>query len=426
MANRFPIVTSAAGFPVRDNTVGGSLGSDDESFGLPEGSFAPTSRPSGGLSYDADIAPLEKNFFKDVEGSSLSDAQKNALVFGMADNMEKIRSMRQKSEMQEQQMRLRDLQYRSTLASMDDDRKKKQTDYKINHEQLPQATAELDSFIDDPAMDNNQKKEAIARWGIKNAPLLSKSPGARYAHQSAQDWVSANDTKKNPAAFAAKIAQLGLDPYSPEVAKMPGATPLGLQLAQQAEKRKTEKAVSAARTTAASKKETDETARVNKRLDRWHTRKLDEPSTDSGELFIGGDGYYYDSERKANAGDEKDRKGHPDKLTPESERDMHDILAMSATGEETDKKKEIERDWGSLSDVLLDHKYGTIRKKSAQMELADRIATRMRNARADAGRGITSTAHAFLVDEEEEEENKIDALEKKIEELTARLAAAGK
>ena len=105
---------------------------------------------------------------------------------------------------------------------------------------------------------------------------------------------------------------------------------------------------------------------------------------------------------------------------------MHDILAMSATGEETDQKKEIELDFGgALSDVELKKKYKTTRKESAQMKLADSIATRMRNTRADAGRGITTTAHAFLVDEEEEEMSQIEALMKQNEELRAQLAAAG-
>jgi len=398
----------------------------DESFGLPEGSFAPTSRPSGGLSYDADIAPLEKNFFKDVEGSSLSDAQKNALVFGMADNMEKIRSMRQKSEMQEQQMRLRALQYRSTLASMDEERKKKQTDYKIIHEQLPQATAELDSFIDDPAMDNNQKKEAIARWGIKNAPLLSKSPGARYAHQSAQDWVSANDVKKNPAAFAAKIAQLGLDPYSPEVAKMPGATPLGLQLAQQAHERKTKEAEVAVRATQAEKIRTSRGVKVDKRVTSWVTTKR-EPSSklklEAGRPpLLDSDGYVYerkDGETLTN------RLGHISDLSDKDMRAMEGILSMSADGEETDSKKDIESDFANLDDAALLNKYGTIHKNKAKVDLADKIARRIADTRAGVGTGITGTTHAFLVDEEEEEMSQIEALMKQNEELRAQLAAAG-
>ena len=427
MANRFPRALNT-GFPVRDNTVGGPLGMDDEPLGLAEGSFAPTSRPSGGLSYEADIAPLQKKFFKDVEASALSGAQKNALVFGMADNMDKIRSMRQKSEMQEQQMRLRDLQYRSTLASMDDERKKRQTDHKIRNEQLPQATIELDSFIDDPNLDNNQKKEAIARWGIKNAPLLSKSPGARYAHQSAQNWVSANDVKKDPSAFASKVGNLGLDPYSPEVARMPGATPLGLQLAQQSYKRRTEKAVAAARTTAATTKATEEAERTNKRLDTWQDeREWEKPSTMSGELFEDPEGYYYGTEYERDERKPRTRIGHVNDLTRKSKRDMDAVLALAASGEETDRKRQIELDWkpGRLTTHEKTVKYGTTHKGTAQINLADDISKRMRDTRSGAGEGVSSVKLAFMEDEEEEEKNQLEAVMRENEELRARLAAAG-
>lgn len=402
------------------------LGMDDEPLGLPEGSFAPTSRPSGGLSYEADIAPLQKKFFKDVESSTLSGAQKNALVFGMADNMDKIRSMRQKSEMQEQQMRLRDLQYRSTLASMDDERKKKQTDHKMIHEQLPQATTELDSFIDDPNLDNNQKKEAIARWGIKNAPLLSKSPGARYAHQSAQDWISANDVKKDPSGFAAKVGSLGLDPYSPEVARMPGATPLGLQLAQQSYKRRTEKAEAAAIASSASKKATEEAARTNKRLDTWQDeREYEKYSDDVSELFKDPEGYYYNSEEEATERKPPTRIGHVNDLTRQSKRNMDAVLALAASGKETDLKRQIELDWGDrgLTTHEKNVKYGTTHKGTAQINLADAISKRMRNVRSGAGRGVSSVTLAFMEDEEEEEKNQLEAVMRENEELRAQLAA---
>ena len=386
-----------------------------EPIGLPPiGSFEESSRPSGGLSYDSDIAPLQKRLFRNVESSALSDAQKNALVFGMADNVEKIRSMRQKAEMQEQQMRLRDLQYRSTLAAMDEDRNKKLNDKKIKDQTIA-ATTELDAFIADPSLTDTQRQKAIARWGIKNADLLSKSPGARAAKVSAENWATANETEKDPANFAKTVAGLGLDPYSPEVAKMPGSTPLGLKLAQQAHDRQKQIREDSAEATAASKRSAEMQSKRDARVDSWikDKRELAVKTDDSLGPITDESGYIYKEEK--DKGNPSKSIGHTSDLSAKDKRAMEGILSMSATGAETDQKFEIENNWGSLSEAEKLNKYGTIHQNEAKIELADKIARRIADERAGTGEGMTSTRSGFTSGGSTKE--KLDKIKEEIERL---------
>ena len=397
--------------------TGISLGG--EPIGLPPvGSFEESSRPSGGLSYDSDIAPLQKRLFRNVESSALSDAQKNALVFGMADNVEKIRSMRQKAEMQEQQMRLRDLQYRSTLAAMDEDRSKKLNDKKIKDQTIA-ATTELDAFIADPSLTDTQRQKAIARWGIKNADLLSKSPGARAAKVSAENWASANETEKDPANFAKTVAGLGLDPYSPEVAKMPGSTPLGLKLAQQAHDRQKQIREDSAEATASSKRSAEMQSKQDARVKSWIEDKRELASsvkTDDGLSPITDEsGYIYKEEK--DKGNPTKSIGHISDLSAKDERAMEGILSMSATGAETDQKFEIENNWGSLSDAEKLNKYRTIHQNEAKIKLADRIARRIANERAGTGEGMTTTQAKFTAKSGGSTKEKLDKITEEIERL---------
>lgn len=144
-----------------------------------------TMMPDSGLSFERDIAPLQKKFFSKVTANrNIRPEVADQLSMQFASNLGSIYETSRKAAEAEQASKMRQLQYESALFTLDREREKAQRERNMLSSLIP-LQQELDRVISDPNTDKYTKQQELGRIGVKNAQLLAMNPAAETAVRSA-------------------------------------------------------------------------------------------------------------------------------------------------------------------------------------------------------------------------------------------------
>lgn len=142
-----------------------------------------------GLSFERDIAPLQKKFFSRVTTNrNIRPEVADQLSTQFASNLGSIYETSRKAAEIEQASKMRQLQYESALFTLDREREKAQRERNMLSSLIP-LQQELDRAISDPNTDEYTKQQELGRIGVKNAQLFALNPAAETAYRAAQMGV---------------------------------------------------------------------------------------------------------------------------------------------------------------------------------------------------------------------------------------------
>lgn len=148
-----------------------------------------TMMPDSGLSFERDIAPLQKKFFSKVTANrSIRPEVADQLSMQFASNLGSIYETSRKAAEAEQASKMRQLQYESALFTLDREREKAQRERNMLSSLIP-LQQELDRVISDPNTDEYTKQQELGRIGVRNAQLFALNPAAETAYRAAQMGV---------------------------------------------------------------------------------------------------------------------------------------------------------------------------------------------------------------------------------------------
>lgn len=141
------------------------------------------------FSYATDIAPMQSRFISDVSGSrNLSTRTKQKVIGGILDKqlaqaqeLAKIEDMRNTAKM-------REIQYKSSLMSLEEQRRKAAEEKEIYTTALPELNAKLQEAAAEP--DREKKIGMVSSIGINFASAISKNPVAEQAFRAASYGAS--------------------------------------------------------------------------------------------------------------------------------------------------------------------------------------------------------------------------------------------
>lgn len=136
------------------------------------------------FSYASDIAPMQPRFISDVSGSrNLSTRMKQNIVGGFLDKqlaqaqeLAKIEDMRNTAKM-------RDLQYKSSLLALEEQKRKAAEEKEFYTTGLPELNAKLQEVVAEP--DREKKIGMISSIGVNFAKVISDNPVAKQAFSAA-------------------------------------------------------------------------------------------------------------------------------------------------------------------------------------------------------------------------------------------------
>jgi len=148
-----------------------------------------TMLPDSGLSFERDIAPLQKKFFRQVTSNrSIRPEVADQLSMQFASNLGSVYETSRKAAEMEQSSKQRQLQYESALFTLDREREKAQRERNMLSSLIP-LQQELDRVISDPNSDEYTKQQELGRIGVRNAQLFALNPAAETAYRAAQMGV---------------------------------------------------------------------------------------------------------------------------------------------------------------------------------------------------------------------------------------------
>lgn len=141
------------------------------------------------FSYASDIAPMQPRFISDVSGSrNLSTRMKQNIVGGFLDKqlaqaqeLAKIEDMRNTAKM-------RDIQYKSSLLALEEQKRKAAEEKEFYTTGLPELNAKLQEVVAEP--DREKKIGMISSIGVNFAKVISDNPVAKQAFSAASYGVN--------------------------------------------------------------------------------------------------------------------------------------------------------------------------------------------------------------------------------------------
>jgi hypothetical protein len=151
------------------------------------------------LSYERDIAPLKKQFFQQMfSDPRMSEAAKQRASSRYSAVVDRaygdVRKPISDERAEEQTSRLRDMQYKSAVFSLQqnrDEAARKKQDLSV----LAPITLELDSIISNPNLSDGDKQRELARSALRNSSLLSDYPSIGAAYTSARSGIVRDERK---------------------------------------------------------------------------------------------------------------------------------------------------------------------------------------------------------------------------------------
>jgi len=147
------------------------------------------------FTYESDIVPLKKQYFREVfNNPNITPRTAAALssAFSGAVDMQADK---------DQQLRARDLQYRSSIYTLEREREKAARERR-NLQDMAPLQSTLADITADPNLTPEDQQRTIGRLGIQYAGLIGESPAAAAAYRSAQSSiVDATKPKTTAAAF---------------------------------------------------------------------------------------------------------------------------------------------------------------------------------------------------------------------------------
>lgn len=165
----------------------------------PTSGAAPSS--GAGFSYESDIAPIKKRYFRSVFNNPLiSPSAAAELSIGLSDRINK-------RESDWEQSRARDIQFQSAVFTLDKAREDaaRERDMLTN---LAPFQKQLEGAASDPTLNADERTKAIGILGVQNAGLFATNPAAAQAFRAATISVTAD---KTPKMTAASYVSLGGD-----------------------------------------------------------------------------------------------------------------------------------------------------------------------------------------------------------------------
>jgi len=169
----------------------------------PPTTSAPQDSAGSNFTYEADIVPLKKQFFQRVmKDRNLTPefAASLSSQFSTALNEQADKDL---------QLRARDLQYKSSLFTLEREREKSARERRNLQDMAPLQSA-LETALD-PSLSAQDQQRAVGRLGIQYAGLIGESPGAAAAYRAAVGGIV--DPTKPKTTAGAFISAGGSNDY---------------------------------------------------------------------------------------------------------------------------------------------------------------------------------------------------------------------
>jgi hypothetical protein len=145
------------------------------------------------FTYEADIVPLKQRYFKEVSSNpNISARTAAALSSAFSASVDAQAD-------KDQQLRARDLQYKSSIYTLEREREKAARERRNLQGMAPLQSA-LEAVTADPNLTPDDQQRAVGRLGIQYAGLIGESPGAAAAYRSAQSSIVESTKPKTTAA----------------------------------------------------------------------------------------------------------------------------------------------------------------------------------------------------------------------------------
>ena len=155
------------------------------------------------FSYESDIAPIKKRFFQ----NAMQNRNLNPM-FAASLSSQLSTSLDTQAE-KEQQLKMRELQYQSSLFSLEREREKSARERRNLQDMAPLQSA-LEAALD-PSLSAQDQQRAVGRLGIQYAGLIGESPGAAAAYRAAAGGIV--DPTKPKTTAGAFISAGGSNDY---------------------------------------------------------------------------------------------------------------------------------------------------------------------------------------------------------------------
>lgn len=161
-----------------------------------ETTLTPSAEPLGAgsnFTYESDIVPLKKQFFQRV----MKDRNLTP-EFAASISSQFSGALKEQAD-KDLQLRARDLQYKSSLFTLDREREKSARERRNLQDMAPFQDA-LNAAISDPTRPPNDRQFEVGRLGVQFAGLMGESPAATAAYRSALGSIAEPTKPKITAA----------------------------------------------------------------------------------------------------------------------------------------------------------------------------------------------------------------------------------
>jgi hypothetical protein len=136
------------------------------------------------FSYSTDIAPMQSRFVTGIRGSrNLSSRDKQRIVGGFLDNQLAQAQELAKIEDMRNTARMREIQYKSSLMSLEEQKRKAAEEKEIYTTFLPDLNSKLQEALGEP--DREKRIGMLSRIGVDYAMPIAKNPVAEQAFRAA-------------------------------------------------------------------------------------------------------------------------------------------------------------------------------------------------------------------------------------------------
>jgi hypothetical protein len=159
---------------------------------LPEADYAADDMGSSGLSFERDIQPLSKRYFRAAYGRG-GDAARNSEAFGRANDrlLGAFAKVSQLEEMDDRK-KMRKVQFEAAQNALSTARKEAREEKNMLAGIAPVQDL-LSSIIDDPETNEQQKRQEFAKQSIAMAGEIAKNPAVANMFRSAQFGIEGNN-----------------------------------------------------------------------------------------------------------------------------------------------------------------------------------------------------------------------------------------
>lgn len=172
----------------------------------------PSTSVTDPLSFERDIAPLSQRFFQRVYGSqNLKPEVKQALMGQYLTTMGQAFEQRKKAAEIDQISRSRELQYQSSLLSLQQAREEAENKRNMLTSLVP-FNNQIKAILDDTSLTSDQRKSALGRLAVESAPLITTNPTAATAINAARTSVTEDDQKPKQFRLGEAVVQRGISP----------------------------------------------------------------------------------------------------------------------------------------------------------------------------------------------------------------------